>query len=531
MSIDLTADLSLDAALAEARERIDAEARAANEGADWPDPAPLPDTLPPVAAFDPALLPATLRPWIEDIADRMQCPPDFPAVGATVALSAVAGRQVAIRPRVRDDWTVVPNLWGGVIGRPSVLKSPALAEALRPLNALEAAAREQFDAEQRQAEAAAMVQAEARKVAADRIRKALKAGADASAYALDALADERAAPARRRYKTSDSTVEKLGELLRDNPRGLLVFRDELTGFLRTLDKEGREGDRAFYLEAWNGDGQFTADRIGRGTVDIDGACVSVLGGIQPGPLAGYLRDALRGGALDDGLMQRFQLLVWPDDPHDWRDVDRWPDNGARQQAAEVFERLDRLDDGRMVANLDDSDRRALPYLRFAPDAQEAFAEWRTALEQRLRARNDVPPAIEAHLAKYRSLVPSLALLSHLADTPTGGAVTLPSLLRACAWAEYLETHARRIYGAQTLGEIEAARELLRRLRRGDLPDPFALRDVYRPCWRLLDRDGAAAAVQLLADHDWLRAERDDGTGGRPSTRYRAHPQARQEGSA
>lgn len=406
------------------------------------------------------------------------------------------------------------------------MKSPALAEALRPLNALEAEARERFEAEMRQHEAAAMVQAEAKKVTADRIRKALKAGTatDASAYALDALDGDRTAPARRRYKTSDSTVEKLGELLRDNPRGLLVFRDELTGFLRSLDKEGAEGSRAFYLEAWNGNGEYIADRIGRGTVDIEGACVAVLGGIQPGPLAGYLRDALRGGALDDGLMQRFQLLVWPDDPHEWRDVDRWPDSGARQQAVEVFERLDRLDDGRLIAELDDGDRRALPFVRFAPDAQEAFTEWRADLETRLRARTEAP-AVEAHLAKYRKLTPALALLGHLADCPSGGAVTLPALLRACAWADYLESHARRVYGAQALGEIEAARELLRRLRRGDLPAAFGLRDVYRPCWRLLDRDGAAAAVQVLVDHDWLRAERDADTGGRPSLRYVAHPQA------
>lgn len=78
----------------------------APEAAGWPDPAPLPDTLPPVAEFDPALLPAALRPWISDIAERMQCPVDFPAVGAMIALSAVVGRQIAIRPKCRDDWTV-----------------------------------------------------------------------------------------------------------------------------------------------------------------------------------------------------------------------------------------------------------------------------------------------------------------------------------------------------------------------------------------------------------------------------------------
>ena len=82
-------------------------------GAAWPEPHPIPEALPPVISFDCALLPDTLRPWIEDIAQRVQCPPDFPAVGAMIALAAVVGRKIGIRPKRRDDWLEVPNLWGG----------------------------------------------------------------------------------------------------------------------------------------------------------------------------------------------------------------------------------------------------------------------------------------------------------------------------------------------------------------------------------------------------------------------------------
>ncbi len=61
----------------------------------------------------------------------------------------------------------------------------------------------------------------------------------------------------KRYIVNDGTVEKLGELLNHNPRGLLLVRDELVGLLRTLDKQGHENDRAFYLESWAGAGAFT----------------------------------------------------------------------------------------------------------------------------------------------------------------------------------------------------------------------------------------------------------------------------------
>ena len=105
---------------------------------------------------------------------------------------------------------------------------------------------------------------------------------------------------------------------------------------------GMKADRAFYLEAWNGHGRFKYDRISRGTIDIEAACISILGGIQPGPLGHYLRSALQGGEGDDGLIQRFQLLVWPDISKEWVNVDRWPDSDARKKAYEVFSRLNKL---------------------------------------------------------------------------------------------------------------------------------------------------------------------------------------------
>ena len=66
---------------------------------------------------------------------------------------------------------------------------------------------------------------------------------------------------------------------------------------------------ALYVESWNGDGRFTVDRIGRGTLDIPACCLSMLATIQPGPLQSYLFDAVNGGRDDDGLMPRFQLAV------------------------------------------------------------------------------------------------------------------------------------------------------------------------------------------------------------------------------
>jgi hypothetical protein len=79
------------------------EGIAISTGESLPEPLPLIVKLTPVQAFDPAWLPKSLAPWIADVADRMQCPADFPAAAAMVALSSVAGRRFAIQPKAQDE--------------------------------------------------------------------------------------------------------------------------------------------------------------------------------------------------------------------------------------------------------------------------------------------------------------------------------------------------------------------------------------------------------------------------------------------
>ena len=78
----------------------------------WPDPQPLPLGLPSVAPFEFHLLPQSLRPWGEDIVDRMRCPPDYIGVSIMAAVAAVVGRKIAIRPKQHDDWSVIAESVG-----------------------------------------------------------------------------------------------------------------------------------------------------------------------------------------------------------------------------------------------------------------------------------------------------------------------------------------------------------------------------------------------------------------------------------
>ncbi|MFH0980921.1 MAG: DUF3987 domain-containing protein, partial [Planctomycetota bacterium] len=311
--------------------------------------------------------------------------------------------------------------------------------------------------------------------------------------------------------------------LNQNPNGLTVYRDELIGLLKSLEKEGHECDRAFYLEAWDGRGRYTYDRIGRGTIDIECVTLSIIGSIQPGPLRAYLAEALAGSGGADGLIQRFQLAVYPDVSREWHNVDRWPNTEAKNRAYEVFARLNRITAHEVAAVVDEHDRDGIPYLRFDAEAQGMFDAWRANLERRLRAE-DEHDVIVAHLAKYRSLIPSLALLIHLADGHVGP-VGVGPLEKAVRWSVYLESHARRIYGTAVDSGTSAAYALVRRILSGEVTNGFTARDVYRAGWSgLATREDVAVAVAVLMDLDWLREDREQNpAGGRPLVRYWVNP--------
>lgn len=463
-----------------------------------------------------AALPDSLRQWVEDVTERMQCPPDFVAVPLLVAAGSLAARHVVVRLRKRDDWSEFANLWALIVGRPGVMKSPAMRAALSQVERLEALAADAYNEalDQHRAEAlAAKLRADS--LAAE-AKRALKKDRTADVAGLLRAVEELPEPVRRRYVVSSPTWEKLHALLSENPGGLLMVRDEMSGFLHAMGQEDSAEARSFFVQAWSG-GSFTVDRIGRGTLTACDMRLSIVGCIQPGPLSYILRGS-RGPRGDDGLIERF-LISWPDDVGEWRDVDRLPDGPARIRVREAFERLDVASAWSLQAEQPqdvNGEALGMPFLRLDEAAADAFGDWRVDLERRLRAPEG--DATEAALAKFRHHVPALALTLHLIDGGTGP-VGEAAMLRALALGDYFESHARRLHSSGQRAAVRAARAILGKARSESLPRQFTARDVYRPQWAgLTERAVIADALDLLAAFGWLNEVTVD-TGGRPTAYY------------
>lgn len=508
-------------------EQLDAAAGIESEPFNWPAPLEIKTDLPPAPPFDAkVLLPAPLADFVLDEADRMPCSPDYIAAALIVCLGSVIGARCAIKPKRRDDWIVTPNLFGGIVGDPSSKKSPALGTVTRFLDRLEAKEAEKlieankiFEAEKAAFEAhQSAVKASMKKAASGNGDKLKMSAAVADLQDLDAPEE----PHERRFKSNDSTVQKLGDLLVHNPQGMLVFRDELIGLLASWDKEGHEEDRAFYLEGWNGTASFNIDRIGRGSTHIKNLCLSVFGGIQPELLERYLAGI--STSLDnDGRIQRFQVLVYPNSvPWQWRD--RYPVKGAREAVRDLFDRLasfDPLQDG--AAPSDDFVK--LPHFYFDDAAQEIFVEWCSEL-YKVHIAGEQNPMMQQHFGKFEKLFCSIALILHLAEGSIGP-VQARSALRAAAWCEYLTGHARRVYGLIEAAKISTAKMVSRRLAEGKLDDGFTVRDVVRKQWTgVTTTMQAEAALGILEDAFHVQSSETINLTGRPTTRYSVNPQVR-----
>ena len=507
---------------------LDLLAMAKAEGDEsWGAPEIVKATLRPVPPFEPAMLPDALRAWVVDIAHRMQCPIDFVATAGIAMLGSVVGSACGIRPKQKDDWTEVPNLWGAAIGDPGRLKTPAISQAMAPLHALD------YDARAAHSSALMVHQQEklGRKMQAELMKKALSksstAPTSAEITALAALGvDKDDAPKCRRYFTNDTTFEMLGEILRDSPRGLLVLHDELTGLLEGFERPGREGERQFYLTAWNGQSSHHVDRIGRGELYIPRLAAAVYGGIQPEKLEQYLYQTQMAGG-NDGFIQRFQLAVYPDEIPTFRVVDELPDDAALTRVKKVAQTLADLDFTTVGAELEREGK--APFFRFEQRAQALFNKFLAALDR--KARTQEAPLMAQHLSKFKKLVPALALIFHLVDAAdlagpkTKRRVSIGSLKRALLWADYLEAHANRMYAMGGDIRVQTAQALAKKIQQGAIADGFTERDVYKNDWAgLRDPEEVKGACIELEQAGWIRRIANETKRvGRLSIKYEINP--------
>lgn len=256
---------------------------------------------PEVPRFPLECLPLAWGRWIGQGAEAAGTTIDYVMQAVLAAVAALCG--AGVRVRVTQSWEEPLVLWCAAVGSPSSGKSSALGLVRRILGILEDGLRDD-DAARRGEHSARLQQAFlADERWRDDCETAYRIGLPLPHRPPEAAYDRPFVPSR--IVVADATIESLADIVSGNPRGVILWCDELTAWPSDLGRSAHEGgDQARWPEAWVAAGVAINRRPHGEPLHLPRFPVSVMGSIQPDRLG----EMLEGD--DVGMAARF-LYAWP----------------------------------------------------------------------------------------------------------------------------------------------------------------------------------------------------------------------------
>jgi hypothetical protein len=447
-------------------------------------------------------LPEPLATYVAEAADAIGVDPAYVALPLLTVAGAAIG--TTRRLELKAGWSCLPILWTVVVGESGTKKSAPLRLVLEHVKAREKRLREEHALDRRDYDAAM----EAYEKSRSAWRADKKAGSDPPERPTE--------PVSRRALVTDTTTEALAVKLADAGRGLLLARDELAGWLGSLDRYaksgGGSGDEAFYLSAYNGESHAVDRRTGdRREIYVASAALWITGTIQPT----ILRRALGTERRESGLLARLLLTAPPPRPVVW--TEKEVSVLTRQWLHDVLDRLYEIQ-----PETDAEGREEPRLVRLEPAAKAAYVAWHDRHGEELA---ELTGDRAAAWSKLTETAARLALIVHAVRVAAGNAtsedVDAESMDRALRLVEWHKHETRRVYSILGQTDEEAAeRQSDDRLaawieRRGGTT---TARDLIAACRWIGTSDEAEAALRRLVAagrgewHDRPPSER----GGRPT---------------
>jgi hypothetical protein len=414
------------------------------------------------------LLPGAIEDFALSQADIMGVDAGGLAAAALAVCAAAIPDAITLKVKRHDDWEESARLWVALIGNPSAKKSPIINAATRPLRSIDDELVRRYLDEKRQY---------------DSLDKSGKA--------------EKSPPKQVRARIEDVTVEAAQEVLRDSRNGVLLIRDELSGWFGAMERygsaKGAAADRSFWLQAFNGGG-YSVNRVGRGVVAIDNLSVSMLGGIQPEPIRRIAADAA-----DDGLLQRlFPICLGPSSVG--MDV---PPSPAVGQYGALVRRLHELQRPKQ-GGLSDV---PLKFDTVAQDLRQELSERHHEMQGSWEILNR---KLAAHIGKYDGLFARLCIVFHCIESTSprpASVIPYETAKRAADFLhEFLFPHALAFYqNVLGLSDRHDAVMATAGWILAHQPEKITVRDVRRGdrTMREMDVDQAEEVLRKLDAMSWV----------------------------
>ena len=389
---------------------------------------------PPWKPFPSDALPPVIAELVVEGAAAIGCDEAYIALPCLVVAAGAIGNSRSAK--VKEGWCEPSVLWGGVIGESGTHKSPAQDIALEPLHARD-------DQAQREHEEDLKVWR------AEKLRHDVHLAAWRRKGAVGAPPAEPERPAGTRYVIVDATTEAVVKLLAENDRGLVLYRDELSGWLRSFDayRGGFGGDTAFYLQVFGARRHSVDRKTGDSPrIRVPRAALSICGGIQPATLG----LCIGREHAEDGLLARMLLA------HPPRRVSKW---STATVSAETKLRYADAINALLDLEAGPEKNGARPPVPL-PFSDEALTEWIEFYNAFAERQADTVGDEAAALSKIEGCTARFALLHQLVRDPAATEIDIVALRAAVRLALWFADEVVRVY--RVLGETEedAARRRL-----------------------------------------------------------------------
>lgn len=452
-----------------------------------------------------------LEPWIIQTAENTNAPVDYVAFSLLASAAGVVG--LSRRISTQTDWVQHCAIWLGIVGDPSSGKSPAIKPIRDILNIIEKERKPDYLKAYREWEGAYILAEQKEKEWRRRIKKNPK---ENLSRPDEAILPEQPSPYHLLY--GDTTQESIAEELGRNVKGALVLRDELSGWVESMNRySSGHSEKSFWLETFSG-GKFIINRVKFGTDrhEIEDLMATVFGTIQPKKL---IRTVFKDSG--DGFLARF-LWVYPEPI---------PPAIPKQKPSEtlVYEAFKKLDSLMNPYKGNIEEQRKCLYLNNS--AQSYFEQWLLPHIEKVRKEES---KLNEFLGKGQGYVLRLALLFELLwwassenEEPTE--ISLEAIKAAIElYDTYLTPMCERVYNMYYSPSQNIEARALAKWIIANKPNSFILREIYNDgnIANLRRKEQAQKAADRLVSLGWLHfvSSRNGTTAGRRRTTYYVNPE-------
>jgi hypothetical protein len=306
---------------------------------------------------------------------------------------------------------------------------------------------------------------------------------------------------------------------------MMLFRDELTGWLKSLEAEYDKSARPFFLELWKGAISYELSRVDGREIQLSSGTLSIVGGVQPSKLQRLVTEAYSFDN-SDGFLQRF-LFAYPD-AYKRTEKPTESDYRAMQKGfSEANETLKRLADfdfqGRVIGANGDQ----FHVVKFDSEAQITVDQWKDEIEAEAESLQIEDEAFSSFLYKQPKNCFAIALIFHCLENIEQASfpdeISNVTVLKAVAYTQVLLSHARRVFALGENQIFALAQTLIGKIKKGELQQGFTQREIARKQWSgLKTPDTLKDVLSLLLDYGYLKQIEKHGE-GRPTVKYFIHP--------